>query len=415
MAHGAGAVSDAPVLLLGVMTDPALEVWRGLLREALREPLESSKNRLAVRYVIGNLQSCPPTSLAKLGCSNGNTSALECSRLKQEQRVNFDLWALQHARDCTSHGNPVAEKTFEWYREASVHTSARWIGKFDDDTLPNIWELFRDVQRMESKMVSLQNDKRTGPFAYYGVMGWRVWSRRFRRACFGPVVNTRAGPNGRSQLALYNIKRAMQQAADPTSNRTVISRTKGYCGAGMQNGPYPYADGMLHILSAPLARAVFRTTMADEFASGQWRTGASHPFAESEWHHEDVGIGYLIFAFAVKERAPLAYFALQGEHEHTFGEPRGPHSKLMSAPSRMEIRRRRRHPQNRTEIQCSTTVSHKLFRARLIFDVAHAYRAREKQREIGSSAPFPDMFACTRCDEWKWDRATAGGLQVQPW
>ena len=111
------------------------------------------------------------------------------------------------ARDCGG-GRAVAEKTFEWYREASRNMFAKWVGKLDDDSLPNLWWLARDVTQMNAY---------GHMYAYYGVLRWRVWSHRFRHACFRPAIGTHAGPNGETSFALYHIKRAIAAAATETT------------------------------------------------------------------------------------------------------------------------------------------------------------------------------------------------------
>lgn len=422
------STSDAapPALLtLGVMTNPSLGTWRNLVRKVMYKPLSSLNGSISVRFVIGGrLHQCREQVAAKLGCPNRTVAPLMCTKLSRELIAYSDLWVLTYARECGARKEAVAEKAFEWYREASSlqgGVNSRWIGKLDDDTFPNLWLLAHDVRQMDVTLRTKQGGERTRDvYAYYGVMGWRVWSHRHRHACFGPVVGIRAGPNGGTRWGLWNIYRAIASAWNATkadSHKVKdVDDAAGHCDSKSHSGPYPYADGMLNIMSAPLARAVFSSAAANELARGAWRDGAAHPLAEHDWNHEDVGIGYLVFAVSASDAIHTSYFALQREHERVYSSAaKQLRSSLMATPSDAEVQRHSRHPKVKADVACTVTVAHDVRRARLLLDTEHTFRVRELHR-AKHDVPYPYSFVCGDCaNTWSWDRATAaGGQAVQP-
>lgn len=356
------------------------------MRRALSRPqMQALDAKFSIFYVIGQLHSsCPPAAFATLGCSNSTSSPLACTRLREEQQKHGDLHFLAHARECGKRA--VAEKAFEWYREASSSDAikARWIGKLDDDTLPNLWRLARDVRQMETALTPVG-------LGYYGALGWRIWSHTHRHVCFRPLVNNFAGPTGRNRYGLSRLLRSVARA------RSATNGSVAHCSEHSHSGPYPYADGMLHLLSRDLARQVFNSELAFGFARGAWRLGTPHPTARRDWDHEDVGIGFLIFAVSLDLNLRTTYFSLQHQHVRVFGHYAG--SANMEKPNVYEVRRRRSVPKFRPDLTCATTMAHNVRRARLLFDTAHTYHVHHQNAS--------DVFTCGDCSEWAWHHASA--------
>ena len=426
------ATSSTPLLLhLGVVTNPTLGAWRALVRQVLHEPLRSANGSIYMHFVVGRLHLCPEQTVTQLGCPHGKSSAMDCTKLKQEHSRHSDLWFLGLARECSSRKSAVAEKAFEWFREASSASVAHWIGKLDDDTLPNLWLLAHDIRQMEGMSAGGPPEgerNATHQYAYYGTMGWRVWSHRHRHACFSPTIDVRAGPNGATRFALWHAYRAIVLANGTSRSIShprhsgrhgagaLVGAKGGHCNATSHAGPYPYADGMLNILSAALARTVFSSPIADELARGAWREGAPHPLAVHDWNHEDVGIGYLVFAVSVAYGMRTAYFALQREHERNFfAAARRLPSSMMTAPPAAEVQRHTSKPRIKPDLLCATTVTHPVKRPRTLLDVQNTFQAQETRR-ASLGVPYPYRFTCGNCAmRWKWDRATAPvGRVVEP-
>ena len=121
-------------------------------------------------------------------------------------------------------------------------------------------------------------------------------------------------------------------------------------------GPFPYADGALHFVSAPLAKAVFgkgssaRATLDDFMGEdggidghptvGRRTCGCNPPHSlflspashatlhrtldscRSDgrlWSQEDVGIGFLVYAESLLRNLPTTYFSLATAHYKRIG------------------------------------------------------------------------------------------------
>jgi hypothetical protein len=180
----------------------------------------------------------------------------------------------------------------------------------DDDTLPNLRRLLLDVRRMESQaaesIVSKSRHAAAQQYAYYGVMRWRRWVPDAMRVC-GRYENEVAAESIGSRRAFRAMVK-LDRAQDPTAHRpffTTAASTAAvattphrvsYPGASATNltvapngsacsAPFIYADGMLHLMSTPLARAVFSGDETARFG-GRWRARRQDP-----WNHEDVGLG----------------------------------------------------------------------------------------------------------------------------
>ena len=215
--------NPCPIVLLGVIGDPLMIQWRRLMRRQLSKMMEKVNGvTFDVRFAVANMKGCPLSARTQLRCK-ASAHPLDCIELKRENAEFHDVVQLPWARDCASRsGQAVAEKTFEWYAWAAQQHGVSWIGKFDDDSLPNMMKLARDMLHMEAAPGGVRRqtgaryvlgdvpDKHLGAdrerrklalrahlhsdgapplFAYYGVMAWRMWSPVFRRGCGAKWTN----------------------------------------------------------------------------------------------------------------------------------------------------------------------------------------------------------------------------------
>ena len=134
----------------------------------------------------------------------------------------------------------------------------------DDDTLPNLWRLLGDVLLMEASHAARDGSQAGSPpssgrrvtsgrspsplFAYYGVLRWRRWMPEQMHSC---------------------AHHENEEAADISGSRRafrLLTRAKKLPNGSACTDPYLYADGMLHLMSSHLARAVFSGEVAAAFA-----------------------------------------------------------------------------------------------------------------------------------------------------
>ena len=157
MVHQLGAPS-CPLVLMGVIGDPVMTRWRTLMRLQILKMMDLVEGvQFDVRFVVAKMDHCPRSTLETLGCNSTSGPPLEtCAALQRENEEHRDIVQLRFARDCGSRsGQAVAEKTYEWYAHAAQHGGAAWVGKFDDDSLPNLMHLGRDVLRMQAAALSV--------------------------------------------------------------------------------------------------------------------------------------------------------------------------------------------------------------------------------------------------------------------
>ena len=362
-------------LLLGVMTDPVHVAWRSLMR--LR--MESAPRSIRFAFVLGDLSACPASVRASLGCGTSESAARpleQCTALRDEHARHSDLVHVPMARECTAPGQPVAEKTLAWYRLAS-HSLQRngWIGKIDDDTFPNMRVLGLDLAAV--------HDQRQ--FAFYGRLRWRLWSRALSQAC-GPFVDAPASIEPWSRRAYQTLASYASTSTTPSSSATT---TSDLCASGHDEpiGPFLYADGSYHMMTAALARSAFPLGARHMLRSPRANSSA--------WNHEDVGIGYLIHTHAHSRHLPVAYYALQSRHIHRF-----PTSPRRTTPPSLDtdldaIRRRVWHPNSGPRHPCAVL-------AHNVRTAIHLDQAATAFSHSAASITSKEAFNCFDCSEWGW-------------
>ena len=296
------AVSGA--IVFGVICSPDGFERRTRLRADFALARRKFLPALEWRFVVGRVGGCAAAVLRALGCGSVGTAGA-CARLQREQLIHGDLELLAHARDCEGKSS-VAPKTLEWYiRAVRLFPSAAWVGKIDDDSAVNFRRLRRDVLDMEA--IGRQCGS-AELHAYYGTLRWRLWSLAWRSGCGSVFAASTVGRQARRPLAWLDE----ETLPSGRCNSTVLPL-----------GPFPYADGALHLVSYPLARAVFapggsaRSTLDDFMgADGRQTWGRSDGRL---WTQEDVGIGFLVYAESLVRRLPTFYFSLSTAHYKRIG------------------------------------------------------------------------------------------------
>ena len=137
------------------MITERLRSWRALTRAELHRQLAPLRAQVSVHYVWEACACAQPRGVhASLGCNSSGQHPLICSLLKREARQHGDLLALLRARECTRSGQPVAEKAYEWYACVAAAAMADWICKMDDDTLPHLARLERNIFQGGARLIS---------------------------------------------------------------------------------------------------------------------------------------------------------------------------------------------------------------------------------------------------------------------
>jgi hypothetical protein len=167
------------------------------------------------------------------------------------------------------------------------------------------------------------------------------------------------------------------------------------CGGGTWTGPFAYADGSLHVLSADLVRVVFSGEAATELA-GSWgsTTGSSGHGASCRraWCHEDVGIGQLVFHESAMHGLNTTFFALRSDRARQMAALK---RWLHFPPSML---RTGLHPEN---ISADVVVAHNVRHEAFLGVLSEAYK-----RTRGSVENGKGRFECGTCQQqWGWARA----------
>lgn len=252
-------LSDAPdaVLLLGALTSPH---HGGVLREQVRRLVLRPSSDVDVRFVLG--QDCLVKHAEALrnepDIVGVNTS--ECSLPPAERKQQ------------------LSSKVHAWFMYAATAATTRhyrWVGKTDDDTLVDLGKLRHDLM-MASAVLPPE-----APYGYYGTMRWR-WFRTDRWKPCGPF--TEVGPP------------------------SPVPQELGRKPAGCSSGPFPYCDGSLYVLSAPLARRVWGGSGLD-VASGLPSITRQLVGSAPGWS-EDVRAGFAVYAESLAQAIPVTWLAL---------------------------------------------------------------------------------------------------------
>jgi hypothetical protein len=97
-------------ILIGVMTNPALSLWRKELRYMLRVQQKEGQPSLAsFRFVVGALNQCSSSILISLQCNGSHP--MSCGVIAGEQQRHGDIVTLTRALECSTRCQPAAEKT----------------------------------------------------------------------------------------------------------------------------------------------------------------------------------------------------------------------------------------------------------------------------------------------------------------
>ncbi|KAL1510753.1 hypothetical protein AB1Y20_007040 [Prymnesium parvum] len=364
--------------LLGVMTDPTLIAWRGLLRDALRAQLSPADStspprlRLRLLFVMGSVRDCAWRE--SFGCAHAS-HPLNCSALREEAARHADILVLARARECRRKGQAVAEKSFEWYRHAARRGG--WVGKMDDDSMPRLARLAADVLRMDARV--------GGGFGYYGRMRWRLWNASHRLAAgVRPLDAVSSAAEGTAAFGRVARSRRREAGAGAREEH-----------AGGVVGPFPYADGALHVMSAALAAAVFNGRHAAELSREWYEEGWVSPLADGAWNHEDVGLGYLVAAETHAQKAVTTYFSLRDHHVSSFASKHSWMSDPLKTGPQPATPPAKQKP---AEVGPLVTFIHSVRNHRALVKSALALRQTAGTNEL--LADESDAFECLHCSQW---------------
>ena len=150
--------SEPPTLAVGVITAPSNSERRSRLRRARMDLLPGKHQCSAtLTFILGKLSMVPTDTRAALAT---------------EQAAYGDLIYLQAHEGISlgmSHGGrAVASKALAWFIHAVTATSAPFLAKLDDDTIPHL-------PRLVSELLDVQTRAPNPGFTYYGVHVYRLW------------------------------------------------------------------------------------------------------------------------------------------------------------------------------------------------------------------------------------------------
>ena len=272
---GQQSASVALVVLVGVLSVPTSFERRAWIRHHTRAMVSSPGAHLQFVFGVG----CP------LNRGEADFFAME------KRRHPEDMYTLNTTSDCVTPF--IFHKTLAWYESAvRTHPGYAWYGKSDDDSLIHLPRLRVDLLAALARAAACGREQ---PYAYYGPMRWRLWQPEGFGGC-GTFEET--GPPHPPAASLY--------------------RDADACGAG----PFPYADGSLHVLSVALTRAVVGSVPAravgralpslcgkESVARPPKGALTGRPLARG-FLEEDVGTGYLVAATAALHRLAVVYFPI---------------------------------------------------------------------------------------------------------
>jgi hypothetical protein len=292
-----------------------------------------------------------------------------------------------------------------------------------------------------------------------GLMAWRMWSSRFRRSCgarWTSQFTTRQSSWVYRAIVRAHARQLQAPACGALLERQLSNATcsKGatfgcdvgglwvsggcrgrfVCGGRLERrmrcgymgmrrrerlrcdcltnhtpcreevvGPFPFADGVMHMMSASLAHAVFVRGSVGHALAREWRDGWVHPHADGPWNHEDAGVGSLVYRQGIAGRLRLHYFTRQERHVHVMASrSRGPNSSWMVAPEwPVKASRRIRELKH---LQPTTVVVHNVRNSRRLRDITDAFLNFEVN---ASGIGMPVGFSCGNCSEWGWSHTAA--------
>ena len=348
-AHAAPQRSRADedrILLVGVLSVPANFDRRAWIRHHTRAM--GRARGMHIQFVFG--VGCP--------LNIGERTFFEL----EQRRHPEDMYMLNGTSDCMT--PYIFHKTLAWYESALVtHPGYAWYGKSDDDSLINLPRLRTDLLAASATAALACDRPDAPPYAYYGPMRWRLWH-----------------PSG------YGGCGAFDETGPPFAPPNALKRDASACGAG----PFPYADGSLHVLSAALAAAVMGSVPAERVArvvaglcskQGVARPprGVNGVPLRVGFLEEDVGTGYLVASTAALHQLPVLYFPL-----------------IKWLHNRFWVTLRDEH----TLPDESVVVVHK------IKDAITAHLSARAFRHM-STRPSAGVFTCVDCQTgWGWSTAT---------
>ena len=211
--------APARILLVGILSVPTNFERRAWIRHHTR--------------ALGAAPGMDAMFVFGIGCplNNGERAFFDAER----RRHPADMHMLNGTSDCIT--PYIFHKTLAWYASAiRLHPGYAWYAKSDDDSLIHMPRLRSDL--LAALAVAAACGRST-PYAYYGPMRWRLWH-----------------PEGFGGCGAFG------EAGPPDAPPPALTRDASACGAG----PFPYADGSLHILTAALAAAVVEAEPAQQAA-----------------------------------------------------------------------------------------------------------------------------------------------------
>lgn len=352
------STQPSKLLLIGVMTSPLAFNRRYPLRVEMGRMNPSSLG-VTVRFVVG------------VGCRMDDESRL---LLQEEMLLHADMVQVD-AADC-SQRHKATPKTMAFFAHIAVNARGyRWVAKTDDDTFIDLPKLQVDVLRMEATGKGCGHKSL---YAYYGVLRWRLWDYGKGHGC---------GPREDHALC-FPGQRYCRDSTHRAFDRLLVERG---CACSQGVGPYPFGDGSLYVLSAPLLNAVFTGEAYRNLSRGGYYDKG-----------DDVATGHLVFSqvrcivqLCSYHPVPSCAFACVVVQ-----------SVLQQLPTMFFSLRRNRHNRFWVSLRDNgslpdrhTVYVHRMYQAEQLSLAAHHFRRWPTNQ---------DHFSCTPCREgWGWREAGA--------
>jgi hypothetical protein len=221
----AGAPTETPFMLLGVMSNPA----KPLLRKQWREwggRFSSYQQSVRVRYVFG-------TSIYEAGKEHGRPTRND--ELTREETEHGDMTYVDGRERLPNVGVVTEKSAAFWLSAAATEPAAKWLCKCDDDTLVNVNRLESTLRYVES-----QHPDRA---IYFGHLKWRGWDA----GDHGPNTYKRG----------FHFQACGGTWGDAKKTQTdilsggLLHGTTRYPPCPHAAGPYPYMSGGMVCMSRP--------------------------------------------------------------------------------------------------------------------------------------------------------------------
>ena len=279
-------------LAIGVITGPANQGRRRWLRQHAFGDVALRRREVVARFVL----------------SAGS------ARCGEAQRYG-DIVALAEATDDDGPMHGCVDKAFAWYSYAiAAWPTAAFIAKMDDDTalvsLSNAAAvamlLSADAPQPPQPPPAQQRRARDRHSAM-------IFAGFIQYASFLPEVFRGCGwsPIPKDALAGAVSPRSTCHSGLDFRHLTHTAASGGRAPNVTVRGPFPFAAGMLQLLSAPLARLTFGHAWTRAFAARARNRTLPWP---RKWvcQNEDITIGYAVHETTSRTNASVSVVALRG-------------------------------------------------------------------------------------------------------